>query len=502
MYLGQREALAEFLPLTKENWITQGNALQLDWLSICPPTDQDVNHCGDDLLTTTGGRAQVEFRNKSGETYICGNPPYLGNTRQDRAQKADMKTILDGRIKNWKTLDYVAGWFIKAIDYGQYTDCSSAFVSTDSICQGEQAPILWPEVLGNDHHIVFAHTSFKWENLANNNAGVSVAIIGISNIPGNTRELYSLNADGNSVMKEVENINGYLMSAPNIMIQKSDKSLNGCAEMIRGNMPYDGGYLLMTGNEVKALNPTSEQEKKFIRRIYGAAEFIQGKIRYCLWIEDSNLEEAMGIKGIKSRIERVRDMRLASRDKNVNKMAARPHQMREMHFGKKHTIIVPGVSAGNREYLPVGFLFKNSIVSNKIFALYDAPIWNMSLIASKLHRVWIDTVCSKMGTGFSYSNTLGWNAFPVPVLTAQNKADMEQCAKEILYAREQHFPATIAELYKPNAMPQDLRDAHNRNDELIESIYIGREFRNDTERLEKLFEMYVKMTDPMKDVTL
>ena len=501
MYLGQREALKEFLPLTKENWITQGNALRLDWLSICPPAGKKVKYRGDDLLTTTGGQAQVEFRNEGGETYICGNPPYIGKRQQNQEQKADMKKIFDGRIKNWKSLDYVAGWFMKATDYGRHADCSTAFVSTNSICQGESVPNLWPKILNNGHYINFAHTSFKWENLASNNAGVWVAAIGVSNIPGKTRKLYTLNADGESEMKDVENINGYLMAAPDVTIQKAIKPLNGCTEMNFGNMAYDGGHLLMTKNEVEALNLTSEQENKFIRKFYGSAEFIQGKNRYCLWINDSNLEEAMQIAEIKSRIETVRNIRLESRDQAANKLAERPHQMREMNCSKEYTLIVPRVSSDNREYLPVGFLFKNSIVSDRCFALYDAPIWNMSLIASKLHRSWIDAVCGKLGTGFVYSNTLGWNTFPVPFLTAQNKADMEQCAKEILYAREQHFPATIAELYKPDAMPQDLRDAHNRNDELIESIYIGREFRNDTERLEKLFEMYVEMTGPMKDVS-
>ena len=502
IYLGQREALAEFLPLTKENWIAKGNALEMDWLNVCPPAGKSVALRGENLFVNPADEnAQVEFMNEGGETYICGNPPYLGSTWQSRDQKADMKAIFDDRVKNWKSLDYVAGWFMKAADYGQYTKCSSAFVSTNSICQGQQVPILWPEILENGHHINFAHTSFKWENLASHNAGVSVAIIGISNTPSENCKLYSLNADGESEMKQVDNINGYLMPTPNVIVKKAMKPLNGCAEMTFGNKPVDGGHLLMTGNEVKELDLTQEQEKKFIHRIYGAAEFIQGKTRYCLWIEDSNLDEALRVDSIKSRVEAVHNMRLASRDQGANKMAERPHQMREMNSGKNHTIIVPSVSSENREYLPVGYLFKDDIVSNSAFALYDAPIWNVALIASKLHRAWIGAVCGKLGTGLRYSNTMGWNTFPVPFLTEQNKADMEQCAKEILYAREQHFPATIAELYKPDAMPQDLRDAHNRNDELIESIYIGREFRNDTERLEKLFEMYVEMTAPMKDVT-
>ena len=494
MYCGQHEILREVLPLTKENWITKGNALRLDWLSVCPPAGVDVNHRTDDLLMSTKDQAEVRFRNEGGETYICGNPPYLGSTQQGREQKEDMKSIFNERIKNWKSLDYVAGWFMKAADYGKYTNCGTAFVSTNSICQGSQAPILWPEILGIGHSINFAHTSFKWENLANHNADVTVVIIGISNIPGRNCELYRLNSAGESEMKQVDHINGYLMSAPDVIVQKADKPLNGCAEMTKGCQPTDGGYLLLTMNEVKALRLTQEHEKKFIRKIYGSVEFIQGKTRYCLWIKDSDLEDAMQINGIKSRIENVRQMRLASHAKSTNRMAGRAHQMSRMNSGKEHTLIVPGVSSQNREYLPVGFLSKNSVVSNLAFALYDAPLWNMALVASRLHRAWIGAVCGKLQTRLRYSNTIGWNTFPVPSLTDGNKADLEQAARGILYAREQHFPATIAELYRPDAMPQDLRDAHNRNDDLIENIYIGRNFRNDTERLEHLFKMYAEMT--------
>lgn len=239
---------------------------------------------------------------------------------------------------------------------------------------------------------------------------------------------------------------------------------------------------------------TQEQEGRFIRRIYGSAEFIRGLERYCLWIEDSYLNEAMAIDAIRKRIEGVRAMRLASRDKGANEMAARPHQMREMNSAISHTFAMPRVSSENREFLPVGLLRKGAVVTDLAFALYDAPLWNMALIASRLHLVWIGTVCGKMKTDFRYSNTLGWNTFPVPLLTEQNKADLTACAEAILLAREAHFPATIADLYDPDAMPDNLRHAHKRNDEVLERIYIGRRFKNDTERLEKLFELYTKMT--------
>ena len=188
-------------------------------------------------------------------------------------------------------------------------------------------------------------------------------------------------------------------------------------------------------------------------------------------------------------------MRLASRDKGANEMAQRAHQMREMNIGEKHTIAIAAISSENREYLPCGLLGNDQTVTNKLFAIYDAPLWNMALIASRLHWVWIGTVCVRMRTDFSYSNTLGWNTFPVPTLTEKNKADLTECAEDILLAREVHFPATIADLYKPDEMPDNLRAAHDRNDEVLERIYIGRRFKNDTERLEKLFELYTKMTE-------
>ena len=213
-----------------------------------------------------------------------------------------------------------------------------------------------------------------------------------------------------------------------------------------------------------------------------------------LWIEDGALQDALQIPGIAERIEGVRSVRLASPDKGANAMADRAHQMREMNIGKRWSLTVPRTSSENRPYLPNGLIDRHSTVTSETFALYDAPLWNMALIASRLHIVWIATVCGKMKNDFRYSNTLGWNTFPVPTLTEQNKADLTRCAEDILLAREAHFPATIADLYDPEAMPEDLRAAHDRNDEVLERIYIGRRFRNDTERLEKLFELYTKMT--------
>ena len=515
LYRGQKLALAEFLPLDSQNWITSGNALRLDWLSICPPTGKGVNITTGDILDDIAlqeTQAHIDFENEGGETYICGNPPYLGSTWQSAEQKDDLKAIFDHRCKSWKSLDYVAGWFMKAADYGTHTPTVSAFVSTNSICQGQQVPILWPLILGTGHEITFAHTSFKWANLASHNAGVTVVIVGISIQPDTKRYLYSdekitydggfsfdggLKYDG-TTRKETSYINAYLVSAENVVIEKRSKPFGELANMPKGNMPYDAGHMLMNGEEKKHLVNQYPNAEKFIKRIKGSAEFIRGIERYCLWIEDCNLSEAISIEPIGKRIENVRNVRLASTDKSGRALAARAHQMRETNCASKFVTIIPSVSSESREYLPVGVETENTIVSNLAFALYDAPLWNMAIIASKLHLMWIATVCGQLETRLRYSNTLGWNTFPVPKLTEKNKADLTRCAEDILLAREAHFPATIADLYDPETMPENLRHAHERNDEVLERIYIGRRFKNDTERLEKLFELYTQMTAPTK----
>jgi hypothetical protein len=494
-YRGQQEALAEFLPLDSQNWITCGNALRLDWLSVCPPTGTGVKLQGDDLFNTPLDQAQIDFENEGGETYICGNPPYLGSTWQEAEQKADLEGIFAHRTKSWKSLDYVAGWFMKAADYGTQTHAVAAFVSTNSICQGQQVPILWPLIFHTQHEIAFAHTSFKWTNLASHNAGVTVAIVAISKEPKQKRKLFSVSDDGALSLKEAEYINAYLVAAPMVSVEKRSKPLADLNPMDRGNGPTDGGNLLMTSDEVEGLNLTANEREKFIRPMFGSVEFIRGINRYCLWIADEQAEEARKNPQIFRRIEAVREMRLASSKEATRAGSKYPHRFDEKRQEGGETVIaIPRVSSENRPYLPCGYLPPNSIVSDSAFALYNAPLWNMAIVASRTHIVWIATVCGKLKTDFRYSNTIGWNTFPVPKLTDQNKADLTRCAEDILLAREAHFPLTIADLYDPETMPEDLRAAHARNDEVLERIYIGRRFRNDTERLEKLFELYTKMT--------
>ena len=237
----------------------------------------------------------------------------------------------------------------------------------------------------------------------------------------------------------------------------------------------------------------------FIHRFIGSQEFIRGNERRCIWVGDADVEIASANPWLSARFTAVRAQRASSDRSTTRALAKMPHRFGEVRqSGRERTIVVPRVSSENRPFLPVGLAGVGTIIGDRNFALYDAPLWNMALIASRLHWVWIGTVCVRMRTDFSYSNTLGWNTFPIPTLTEKNKSDLNACAEAILLAREAHFPATIADLYDPEKMPENLRLAHDRNDETLERIYIGRRFKNDTERLEKLFEMYTKMTTKPK----
>lgn len=494
LHLGTRLALAEFLPLKKENWITCGNALTLDWLSLCPPTNTGVKLYAHDLFSTPLDQTEIDFENEGGETYVCGNPPYKGSQTQTRSQKSDLTQLFNHYEISSKQIDYVGGWFLKAAEYSQTTNCSFAFVSTNSICQGRIVPLIWPLIYRLGSRIQFARTSFKWSNLASHNAGVTVVVVGVSNCGTRMKRLFAEDDDGHDSVRVVSKINAYLVASDDVFVESRRQTLNpSLSHMSFGNMPVDGGNLLLSASELDVLSLDKEVSSRIVRRVYGSAEYIRGLVRLCLWIIDSDLEAACQIGPVKERIEEVRQFRSESKDKGTRALADRAHQFREMNSAAHHVLIVPSVSSENREFFPVGLLNSRSVITNLAFALYDAPLWNMALIASRLHLVWIATICGKLETRYRYSNTLGWNTFPVPTLTERNKGDLTRCAEEILLAREAHFPAAIADLYEPEKMPDNLREAHDRNDEILERIYIGRRFKNDTERLEKLFELFTKM---------
>ncbi len=495
MYRGQKEALAEFLPLEKANWITAGNALRLDWLSICPPTGTTVKNRADDLFDTPIDQAEIDFRNEGGETYICGNPPYLGSKWQSLEQKSEVKAVFESRCPGWKTLDYVAAWFMKAAEYGTYTPTAAAFVSTNSICQGAQVPILWPTLFNLGQRITFAHTSFQWKNLASKNAGVTVVIVGISNIPASYRRIFSLTKGGSLSTQEVENINPYLIAGKDLVVSPTSKPISIQPQMYRGNSPTDGGYLLLEHNELQDISLSTEDRAHFVKPFLGSKELIAGLRRYCLWIDDSDVARSMSAPSIAKRINQVREFRLKSKRKATIKAAEWPHRFDERkEISSEPVMLVPVISSENRPYLPIDLLQPGTVPSNKLFSITASEKWPFAVICSRMNLAWVATVCARMRTDYSYTNTLGWNTFPVPTLTENDKAALTRCAEDILLAREAHFPATIADLYDPKSMPDNLRAAHDRNDETLERIYIGRRFKNDTERLEKLFDLYTKMT--------
>ena len=495
LYRGQKEAIQDFLPLAAKNWITSGNALRLDWLSICPPTGTAATLISEDLFEPEPAKALIDFENEGGETYICGNPPYLGSTWQTNEQKADLQSIFSARSKSWKSLDYVAGWFMKAADFGAHTNARSAFVTTNSICQGQQVAILWPLIFAAGHQIEFAHTSFKWSNLASHNAGVTVAIVGIGTNPSRPRQLFSISENGDSISKVADYINAYLADGQNIVINKRSAPLSELAANDYGNKPTDDGGLILSSDEKHKIISASPESAPLIRRFMGSGDSIDGGYRYCLWVTDEKAGFVASNPELANRIEHVRAFRKKSTKPTTVESAAWPHRFQEIRqSGTEIPIVVPRHSSERREYLPFCVGEAGAIVADSAFAFYDAPLWNIAILASKLHLVWIAAVCGKLETRYRYSNTLGWNTFPVPTLTEKNKSDLTDCVAEILLARESHFPATIADLYDPDTMPANLREAHERNDEVLERIYIGRRFRNDTERLEKLFDLYTEMT--------
>jgi hypothetical protein len=493
LYRGQKEALQDFLPLDAENWITCGNALRLNWLSICPPTDSGMERHVDDLFGMPSDQTQIDFENKGGETYVCGNPPYIGGKKQDQSQKQDMKAIFATEEK-FKNLDYICGFVVKACAFlDQATGV--ALVTTNSIAQGTHVPVLWPIIFRLGCHVEFAYETFKWTNNAQHNAGVSCTIVGFSKDPSRPKYIF-----GEGSKRQVSNINPYLVEGSNTIVNGKATNDNSLSSMITGNAAYDGGHLFFTVEDARALVKRHPQAKKLLRLVSGTSEFIDGITRYCLWLDEGNLGVARSIPEISSRIDKVLQYRIGGGEV-ASTLTKRPHQFRYRNTCRNSQILIPQVSSEKRKYLPVGYLGSELIITHLAHAIYDPSLVDFAVLASTLHLVWIATICGKMKTDFRYSSTLGWNTFPVPVLTEKNKADLTRCAEDILLAREAHFPATIAELYNPEKMPADLREAHERNDETLERIYIGRRFRNDTERLEKLFELYTKaVAKKSKDV--
>jgi hypothetical protein len=491
LHRGQQEALREFLPLNAMNWITCGNALRLDWLSICPPTGTGVKIASDDLFETPLDQAEIDFENEGGETYICGNPPYIGTKYQSKDDKADLSAVFGDSDIKYGNADYVFGWLKKAAPQVSTGNCQAvAFVTTNSLYEGEQAELLLWLLEKYLLEIDYAHTSFRWSNNATNNAGVTCCIAKLS-MKGASKE--KLISDGTNV-RQVGNIGPYLVDMPQVVVTKSREPISGLSEMIYGSMSNDAGHFTISESQYHEALQNNPNNRDILKTAVGGAEFVRGIIRRTLYVpptytlDDSQKAYFSGV------FEAVRAYRADSKRLATSKLADVPHLYAEPRQIDGTHIFVPQIMSEKREYITAGLLPESAIVIAPHMQIRGSALVEFAALSSKMHLIWISTVCGKLETRLRYSNSLGWNTFPLPPLTEKNRSDLTRCAEDILLAREANWPATIADLYDPEKMPDDLRAAHERNDEVIERTYVGRRFRNDSERLEKLFELYTKMT--------
>ena len=455
------------LPLKNITQIVCGNACRIDWNVVCPHTPEE-------------------------EVFIFGNPPYLGARLQTEEQKADMEKAMGGEIA-FNNLDYISTWFYCGARYIADSFAKLAFVTTNSICQGEQVPLLWPAIMKLNVEIAFAYHSFKWSNNAKYNAGVTCVIVGIRNKSMENKYLF----DGNN-KKRVVNITPYLTDGNVIFIEKASSSICGLPEMSFGSMPNDGGALLLDEYEKEKLLENSPNSIAYIKPLLGSDEFLHSYRRYCLWIKEENLVEASLIPEIRQRIERCKNTRKKSKRASTNKLAEYPYRFGEIRYKEEECIIVPEVSSEKRPYIPIGYLSAGTVINNRAFAIYGAPIWLFGIISSSIHLLWTKTFCGRLETRYNYSATLCYNTFPFPKISAEKKAEIEAAAEEVLITREYYPEKTLAELYDPDKMPQDLREAHAKLDDIVESCYPGYPFASDEARLECLFKLYEKMTAAKK----
>lgn len=450
------------LPLKQSGHIVCANACRIAWEEVCPKSADD-------------------------EIYVLGNPPYLGARYQEDNHRLDLENLLSS-WGTYKTLDYIVCWFYKGAQYIKNSKNKLAFVSTNSICQGEQMPIIWQNIFNMPVEIAFAYTSFKWNNSAKYNAGVTVVIVGLKSI-NNIGEKYLYH--GNDA-KIVSHINGYLTAGPDIFITKRSSSVSNLPTITRTNPALDDGHLLLTREEKNLIIKEYPESEFLIKKIIGAAEFLRGLDKYCLWIHDENLNLALSIFPIKQRIDKVRNYRQQRKTKNsgidpVNK----PHQFLKMKLG--WAIFIPTVSSERRNYIPIDFIDDSTVIIDPNFAIYDPEPWVFAVISSRMHMAWVSAVSGRLKTDYRYSSTLCYNTFPFPKISEDQKKMLTFHVNEVLCAR----PAgeTLADIYDPDKMPQGLRSAHEYLDLAIDSCYRTRPFNSDEERLEHLFTMYEKMVN-------
>jgi type I restriction-modification system DNA methylase subunit len=457
------------LPLKEAGKIVQGNATRLDWEVVCPKT-------------------------KDSEIYILGNPPYLGARLLDSKQKKDMEFVFKNSVPKYNDLDYIACWFFKSKKYIQNINAKAAFVSTNSICQGSQVSMLWPYII-NSTQIFFAHQPFKWTNNAKEKAGVTCVIVGLANSLKQEKIIFK-----DKFAHVVSNISPYLVDAQNAIVVGRRKPLSSLPEISFGSMPNDGGNLIIqTEKEYKSIISIFPETKPFLREMYGGQDFIKGVKRYCLWITDEELSEAIKNSFISERLKLVNEYRKSSKRAATNRLSKYPYRFGEIRHHETELIVIPATSSENREYIPMGFLSKGTIVNNSTQAIYFSKPYHLGIVSSKMHLIWIKAVSGRLESRLRYSAELSYNTFPFPIISTQRKNEITQSVFRVLEEREKHSHKTLAQLYDPDKMPEGLREAHRQNDEIIQKCYRSTPFKSDEERLEYLFKLYEKMIAEEKE---
>jgi len=455
--------LEPMLPLKPSGNIVHGNALRLNWEDICPKSDE---------------RGELEV-------YICGNPPFLGGKSQSKEQKNDLANVFD-TIKNSKQLDLVAGWFYKSSNYMD-NRVKCAFVTTNSICQGAQVEQLWPAIFSNNVEISFAYKPFKWNNNAKNTAGVTVTIIGLIKKSNNLKKIY----DENKYL-QVKNINAYLMDASNIIIKQRSSPFSSAPPMITGNSPYDSGQLSFTNEEKKQFVTKAPSSEPFFRKVCGSEELINNKVRWCLWINNENLDSALNIPEIKNRIDAVKEFRVNGGDV-ARGIAHKPHQFRYTNVSKTSQVVVPIVSSERREYLPLGYLSSEYVILSSAATVHNANTYTLGILSSKLHYEWMSVFAGRLENRFRYLSGLVYNTFPWPEVNDEQKSHIQELAEEVLLTREDYPDMTLAQMYNPDTMPEPLLEAHQTLDKAVEKLYRDKPFEDASERLSFLFKRYEQL---------
>jgi type I restriction-modification system DNA methylase subunit len=450
------------LPLQAGGNIVHDNATRVDWEVVCPKKKED-------------------------ETYILGNPPFLGTRNQKKGHKEDMVFALKN-VKNYRTLDYISCWFFKASNYILNKNSKYAFVTTNSISQGDQVSVLWNTILmDNELEIYFAHQSFKWENNAKANAGVTVLIIGLRNTNTNVKYIFN-----NNLKKLAKNINPYIVDGGNVIIGRLSKSISNLPKMIKGSIPADGGSLILNEAEFFELSK-NDKINRVIKKFIGAQEIIDKVNRWCLYIDDDSLKDLILIPEIKKRLDLVIKMRSESTKKTTQLLALYPHKFAEDRYYNQKCILIPCVTSEQRKYIPIGFVDEEPVIYASAQAIYNPEHYVFSIVTSTIHTIWIKAVCGSLETRIRYSSSLGYNTFPFPNISEAQKEELTQSVFRILEERENHSEKTLAQLYDPDKMPEGLREAHRLNDLAVERCYRSKPFESDEERLEYLFKLYEKM---------